>query len=283
MYYCNIQRLKQLCRFKTTLFILSAVILAFHSQSFAGVKDETVEKYRTKGYEEQQKGNYDQALTYYLKAVTLGEGNAVLYNDIGVAYEQLGLHQRAEEYYLKSIQVDPDYLPPYANVGFLYERRQDLKRAILFFRERYNRSDSGDPWKSKVAQELLRLDPTFRKEFLQDVLKEAREELLRKQQSDLQLSIMRAEQHYQRGMAFLRDEQYHEAYDEFESALKLTPDNPKIVKGREQALYGRRIEMIRRRFEQAIDEIKTGQVESAKSIFQDILTLIPNKPVVNSE
>ncbi len=280
----NSQKLSERIKnFLTVFVILSAFVVSSQIPSFADIFTETSEDYRLKGYEEQQKGNLDKALTYYLKAVTLGDGSAKIYNDIGVTYEHLGIDDRAEEYYMRAVRIDPNYLPPYTNLAFLYQKHDQKDKAILFFRERYKLADKNDPWRARVVQELLRLDPSFREEFLQTVLEEASAELARHRREDLQLQMMRANNHYQRGLVMLQEKRYDEALNEFEQALILTPNNPKLVKGRERALYGKRLQMIRSRFENAIDEMETGHLESAKSIFQDILTIIPRKPVAEPE
>jgi len=283
MYYHHYTIRERIYYLLTVFAILSIFVLSIHTPSFSDIFEETSEDYRLKGFEEQQKGNLDQALTYYLKAVTLGDGSAKIYNDIGVTYEHLGIDQRAEEFYMKAIRTDPNYLPPYTNLAFLYQKHDQKDRAILFFRERYQLAQKDDPWRARVVQELLRLDPSFREEFLQTVLEEANAELARRRQEDLQLQMMRANNHYQRGLAFLQEKRHEEALNEFEQALILTPNNPKLVQGRERALYAKRIEMIRLRFEDAMDEMETGHLESAKSIFQDILTIIPRKPVAEPE
>jgi len=283
MYYDVYKLRERILNFLTVFVILSAFVASFQTPSTADIFTETSEDYRLKGFEEQQKGNLDQALTYYLKAVTLGDGSAKIFNDIGVTYEHLGIDERAEEYYMKAIRTDPNYLPPYTNLAFLYQQHDKINEAIIFFRERYRLANRDDPWRARVVQELLRLDPSFREEFLQTVLEEAHAELARRRQEDLQLQMMRANNHYQRGLVFLQEKRYEEALNEFEQALILTPNNPKLVKGRDRALYGKRIQMIRRRFDDAIDEMETGHLESAKSIFQDILTIIPRKPVAEPE
>jgi len=283
MVYFIIDRILSRISWKTSFLFLSVSIFAFRSLSFADVLTDTAEDYHLLGYEEQQKGNLDKALTYYLKAEMLEGGNAPVFNDIGVTYEQLGVDNKAEEYYIKAIRNDPNYLPSYTNLAFLYQKHDETEKAIMFFRERYRLADQNDPWRARVVQELLRLDPSFREEFLQMVMEEASAEMKRQLQADLQMQIMRANSHYTRGMSFLNEHQYSEALEEFDRALVLTPNNPRLIKAREEALYGRRIQVIRQRFEKAVSEMETGHLESAKSIFQDILTIIPRKPVTKSE
>lgn len=94
---------------------------------------EEVPAYRQKGYEAQQSGLLDEALSYYQKAVQIDPAYGTVYNDIGVVYEMRGQAADAEEAYLRALAVDPEYGKAYYNLGLLYEGKQDLYGAGRYY------------------------------------------------------------------------------------------------------------------------------------------------------
>jgi len=271
-----------------TAFLLLAISLTtYHPNIYAEVLFQSAEEYRTQGYEEQQKGHFDKALTNYSKAVSLGLENAKVYNDVGVVYEQLGIPDRAEQFYLKAIKQDKDYLPPYTNLAYLYQSIGNTQKAIFYFQERLERATDGDPWKEKVQQELFKISPEWKNQMIGDQLKKLDEELakkaLREAEEELSLQMSRAENHFQQAQQFLTDGNYEEAVLELDRALVATPHNPKILKAREDAIYQQGVEDIKRRTDNAIRKLDAGDVESAKKEFQQILATIPKESNQKSE
>src|SRR3989338_7492967 len=102
------------------LFFISSI--TFHTFVSAGILEDTAEKYRASGYEQQQKGNLNEALANYTKATSMGIENQVIYNDMGVLYENIDMTSRAEHYYLSAIKLDSGYLPAYNNLAYFYQK-----------------------------------------------------------------------------------------------------------------------------------------------------------------
>lgn len=288
MYYSLVYtKLEKTYQIATVLFILSVSLFTLHTSTFAGTLDQSAEEYRAKGYEEQQKGHFDKALTFYTKAISLGAENAVVFNDIGIVYEKLGIPVRAEKFYLKAIRNDRNYLAPYTNLAYLYKERGDTARALTFFLERLNRGSEQDPWKDRVKEELFAISPNLKKvllareaqELTMKVIREAKE----KAYEEFNLQVARSQKHYQRGQQYFTERNMDEAVAEFDRALILTPDNPLILQAREEALYQKRIEDIQTRSGKAVEKLKSGEVESARKEFQKILATIPNESIQNSE
>ena len=72
MYYSTSQRKSVVYHRLTAIFFISISLVTFPVITFAEVFDKSVAEYRQKASEEQQKGNLEQALTDYSKALTLG-------------------------------------------------------------------------------------------------------------------------------------------------------------------------------------------------------------------
>jgi len=70
------------------LFFFSCIAFQ-HIVSAEDIKGQTAEEYRALGYAAQQKGNLNEALSFYTKVITLGLKSAVLLNDMGVLYEEI--------------------------------------------------------------------------------------------------------------------------------------------------------------------------------------------------
>jgi len=265
-------------RLAVILFLFISIVHFCHT-GHAELIEQNAESYRLKGYEEQQAGHFSRALKNYTKALTLGLKTAVIYNDIGVVYEQLGISDKAEEFYLKSIAVNADYLPPYTNLAYFYLAQGDTARAVTFFQERLDRGQEDDPWQEKVSAELYKISPDYRYRKLRRDAQTLNQELIQKARDEFSLQIMRAEKHYQRGHELMGEQDFAGAMDEFDKALALTPENPRIFKARELAQYEKDILDVKRRVMMAMEKLEAGELESAKEEFQKVLTIIPNEPI----
>ncbi|OGX37558.1 MAG: hypothetical protein A3G91_06085 [Omnitrophica WOR_2 bacterium RIFCSPLOWO2_12_FULL_50_9] len=261
------------------LFFISFV--TFHSEVFADTKQKIAEQYRAQGYAQQQKGNWYDALTYYDKAIALGlEYDAVVFNDMGVLYEQVGLPAKAEYCYLQAIWTNKDYLPPYANLGYLYFKKGEKEKAFLYFRERYESADPSDPWAQKIQEELLNIHPEYQQRILAREAQRLDEELMKRAREDFARRVERASEHYRKGRQIFQDKNYMSAIEEFNKALKLTPQDPRVMRAREQALRELRKERLREYSDQAIRSLDSGDSFSARNEIRKMLTTVPNEPVL---
>jgi tetratricopeptide (TPR) repeat protein len=91
------------------------------------------------------------------------------------------------------------------------------------------------------------------------------------------LQVSRAEKHYQRGQALVGQQKYEEAIEEFDRALTVTPDNPKVLKARMKAQYERDVAEVKKLTEKALEKLNLGEVESAKEEFHRILATFPGE------
>lgn len=261
----------------SSFLIISILVIAFQSTSFADEKSRTAEEYRIKGFKEQQKGNFENAFQNYVKSLSLEPDNEVIYNDMGVLYEQLGFEPKAEEYYLKSIRVKKDYLPPYMNLAFMYQKLGETQKAIEYFEKRVELGKPGDPWAARAKDELLKIDPERQKRALEESAQSLEGELVQRSRADFSMQIARADGHYQRGLALMKKKDYAAAVNAFDEALKFTPDNPKIKRTREKAVKARDKEDIRQRSQKALKMLEEGDPNSAGEEFRKILTILPKE------
>lgn len=270
----------------TTLLIFVLSVITFQTEIFADrtVQQATAEDYRHQGFEAQQKGNLDEALTFYTKALALKPGNlAVIYNDIGIVYERLGLKDRAEEYYLQAVREDSSYLPPYMNVAYLYKDQGKVRRAVEYFHRRIVLAAEDDIWARRAKQEIFELDPAYRQKMLLREAEELQREIVRQEGEKLAAKIATANDYYSKGKRLADQGEHLKAIAQYNQALLLTPDNPKIVTAREEAILERHLAEVETRSGYAVKFLKSGDTLSAKEEFRRILTIIPDEPILRSE
>jgi tetratricopeptide (TPR) repeat protein len=134
-----------------------ACLSAFHVDTFAtGLRDEAV-AYREAGYERQQQGDLDGALTAYQKAAELDPSYPVPHNDVGVIYEQRGEVERAKQAYERALAIDPDYPDAHANAALLAEQVGDKTAAVAHWMKRYQLGTTDDVWTARAGEHLVAL------------------------------------------------------------------------------------------------------------------------------
>ena len=110
--------------------------------------------YRQQGWQLQEEGKIDEALSYYQKATVLDPNYVMAYNDTGVIFEAMGYPEQAKQMYLKAIEIDSDYPNSYSNLALLYEEEKDYTNAILCWIKRATFGGSQDAW-AEVARKRL--------------------------------------------------------------------------------------------------------------------------------
>ena len=95
------------------------------------------------------KGDYDQAIEDYAKAVSLNSNYTRAYNNRGTVYCAKGDYDRAIEDFNRAIQLNPDYAEAYYNRGVTYRRKGLVDRAITD----YNRAIQLKPNYADVYKE----------------------------------------------------------------------------------------------------------------------------------
>ncbi len=279
MYYSYL-KLSILKTFQTAciafLFISITPYIGF-SDNLNENRSAEAEKYRILGYEAQQKGDVEQALTLYSKAVEFGVNSSILFNDLGVVYEELGLTDRAEEFYLKALQADSTYLPPYTNLAYLYKFLGDNAEAIYYLQQRIERAPEGDAWIPRLVTELQEMDPNYKEKMVIKQLDELHLKIAEDKREELSLEIGRVKKHMDQAEVFLGLGQFEDALHELNNALRLSPENSQVLEFMQKIERAQLAEEIDERAQRALEMIRTGDVESARQEYQYILSVIPDK------
>ena len=262
------------------LFFISGI--TFHTYVAADIQAETAENYRALGYAEQQKGNLNEALAFYTKATALGLENPVILNDMGVLYENIDMLSRAEKYYLRALDLDPDYLPAYNNLAYLYQRLGDGARAAKYFKMRYQRGNPDEYWAQKAKDELVAIEPQYAEWVRSQEAESLNRKLVAKARNEFQQKIERSQEHFAEGERLFSSGKFEEAIKEYDQALQLTPDNPKVKQARGTAVLEMAKESVRERSKDALKRLETGDTISARYEIQRMLTAIPDRPILIS-
>jgi len=140
-------------------------------------KDDLLVAYDRRGNTYDDKGDPNNAIADYTKALVLKPKLAPLYNDRGIAYDDAADYDHAIADYSKALQLKPDYAEAFNNRGTAYHHKanetaaiSDFSRAIAlkprYAKAYYNRAVTrhirGD--KAGAAAdyyEAIRLDPNL--------------------------------------------------------------------------------------------------------------------------
>ena len=76
------------------------------------------------------KGQYDQAIADYSKAIEARPNDAVLYYNRGIAYQRKGQYDSAISDFTKTIEMDRGHAGAYNNRGVAYRRKGEYDRSI---------------------------------------------------------------------------------------------------------------------------------------------------------
>ena len=283
MYYSKFKKLLRVFVHYCILPLIFALsFIANQLDAFA--KDQTPQdsKFRILGYKEQQKGNFDEALSHYFQALTENPNQANVLNDIAVIYEQLGVMDKAEEFYLKAIAVNEHYLPSYMNLALLYEGKGNMVDAVDFLRKRVSLGDPADPWTSRAQQELdqiYKAFPVFKKSVIQAQAEELTGELVQKAREEFEAAVKSSQEHYQKGNELVQQKSYQEAVTEFDTALTFTPDNPNVIEARNRARALVARDNTQSLYDHALQMVGEGDRAAAKEEIQKILAIISDEPI----
>ena len=133
-----------------------------------------------------QKGQYDQAISHYTRALKINPRYAAAYLNRGVAYGKKGQYDQTITDYTMALKIDPRYAEAYSNRGVAYGRKGQYDQGIIdynrgleinprlagvynnravafYFKKAYDQA-----WKDiRKAQSLgYKVDPGFSKTFV---------------------------------------------------------------------------------------------------------------------
>jgi tetratricopeptide (TPR) repeat protein len=131
--------------------------------------------YYNRGLAYDSKGQYDQAISDFNKALEINPRNALTYVGRGMAYGKKGSYDEAISDYTKVLEINPRYAEAYYNRGLLYDNKGQYDQAISDY--------------SKA----------------------------------LEINPREASAYYNRGMAFKKKGQYDQAISDYNKALEIEP------------------------------------------------------------
>jgi len=272
--------IKAVLKFVTLLLFIS--IITFHTNVLAASKKKLYDQYRELGNQEQQKGNLNEALTYFIKAISLGNDDPEIFNDMGMIYEQLGFLAKAEENYAMAIKKDRNFLPAYSNMAMMYLNNGYPDKAFPFFKKRYEMSKAGDAWGQKAKEEMLKIKPEYRAWFLRVEAEKLNKQIVEKNHQDFVDRVTKANEHYLKGVKHVNKQELDLALNEFDRALQLTPDNPKIINARKDVIKIQSKNQIKERINWAEKQLDAGDSIAARRELQKILANFPDESQINS-
>lgn len=268
-------------RLFTLLLFLS--IITFHTTVYAGSKEKLFQQHREAGYAEQRKGNYLEALTYFSKAVSVNGDDPKIHNDMAVIYEKIGMLSKAEEHYTTALNRDSNYLPAYSNIAMMYMTSGYPEKAVPYFKRRIELSQPGDKWGERARVELLKLKPELQEWVVQLEAERLNQQLVEINHKAFIAAVERANEHFRKGNKHVRKNQLQRALQEFDQALQLTPDNPKIMSARIEVIKEMTHKDIRERTDLAIKKLKAGDSRAAKRELQQLLSNFPDESLFEFE
>jgi tetratricopeptide (TPR) repeat protein len=81
-----------------------------------------------------QKGDYDQAIATYKKAIEINPEYDQVYYNMGIAYDEKGDFDQAIAAYKNAIKINPEFNQAYNNMGSAYDEKGDYDQAIATYK-----------------------------------------------------------------------------------------------------------------------------------------------------
>jgi tetratricopeptide (TPR) repeat protein len=93
----------------------------------------TANEYLHSGAENYTKGNYDQAIEHFTKAIELNPGDAEAYVNRGSAYASKQNQTQSLADYNKALEINPDFAEAYTGRGAISYMQKDYEKAVEDF------------------------------------------------------------------------------------------------------------------------------------------------------
>ena len=107
---------------KTLARISLSVLIALFLSVGTSTGQNATEQFLDKGLEYADKGQHDEAISEFSKAIALNPRFADAYNHRGASYAQKRQHDKAISDYNKAIEINPNHALAYRNRGYVYKK-----------------------------------------------------------------------------------------------------------------------------------------------------------------
>jgi tetratricopeptide (TPR) repeat protein len=124
---------------------------------------------------------------------------------------------------------------------------------------------------------MLKIHPEFITWIVTQEAKRLDEELVMKAHEEFARKITLANEHFSRGQQLQAEGKITRALTEYDLALRLTPQNPKIKAAIRDLKMQQAKEEFGRRSEHAMKMLESGNTQSAREEIRNMLATIPNE------
>jgi Tfp pilus assembly protein PilF len=193
-------------------------------------------RYAQQGAEAQERGNLQEALECYLKAVEIDVTIPGLASNLGAVLTEMGAFEKAEQVFREAIRIDSSNPAVWNNRGNLWKKQKEWSRAIDDYSTALQlKPDYVNAWFNRGTvqfalnqlseaendlQRALDLDPFFTKAWVNigEVMWEQNrpEEARRCFESAISLDEENAEAHWNRSLWYLWKGDYQKGWSEYE-------------------------------------------------------------------
>jgi len=193
-----------------------------------------------------RKGQLDDAVAQYQKALGIYPNQAKANNNLGVALFQKGQLDDAVAQFQKATEINPDYPEAHNNLGSALVQKGQLDEAISQFQKAVELNPDYPEAHSNLGNALIQ--------------KGQMDDAVANYQKALEINPDYPEAHNNLGNALLQKGQPDEAIAQFEKALQINPDYPEAHSNLGNAL------------------IQKGQLDDAVANYQKALEINPEDP-----
>jgi len=93
-----------------------------------------VSQYMRSGLNYYQRGEYDEAIKEFRKALELNPERSEIHYNLGLVLEAKGLLQEAIQEYKKALELNPEDAEAHNNLGIVYYKQGNYKKAVEEFK-----------------------------------------------------------------------------------------------------------------------------------------------------
>ena len=155
------------------------------------------------------KGDYDQAIKDYDKAIELKPNYSDAYYNRGIAYDNKGNYDQAIKDYNKAIELNPNHTNAYNNRGLTYDKKGDYNQAIKDY--------------SKAIELKPNYSDAYNNRGNAYYNKGDHDQAIKDYNKAIDLNTNYENAYYNRGVAYGNKGNYDQAIKDFEKALKIMP------------------------------------------------------------